>query len=642
MLNVKLKLKEKKSFPSKSSPYDILLSLNENPKEKVIAAKINDEQWDLHRSLPDGDYELDFITWDDLEGKNIFWHSSAHIMAEAIQYYFPKAKFAIGPPVENGFYYDLDFEENVPSAEDYKKIEKKFLKIASQNFKFQRTEISKQEAINFFTENYNPYKLEILKNLEDGKITFYKQGNFTDLCRGIHLPSTNFIKSFKITNIAGAYWKGDSKNKQLTRIYGISFPSKEELDSYLFNLEEAKKRDHKKIGKDLKIYTFSQKVGIGLPLWLPNGAIIRQKIIDFFYKDQLENGYLPVVTPHIGRKDLYVTSGHYDKYSEDSFQTIKVPNEKDEYMLKPMNCPHHCEIYKSEMRSYRDLPLRLFEFGTVYRYEQHGEINGLTRTRSFTQDDAHIFCTKDQISQEIFNIILRVQKTFKALSFEEYSVRVSTRDKKNLSKYIGDNEEWEIAETSILESIKSANIPYEEGEGEAAFYGPKLDFLVKDSLGRKWQLGTIQLDYQLPKRFELSYISSKNTKETPVMIHRAPMGSLERLIAILIEHTAGILPFWLCPLQIKIIPVISSDDLKNYASTVFQKLKEKNFSCEIDFSSEKLGKKILNAEMQKIPLIIVLGENEKNNQEISLRKKGEAQHTTMSLNDFLENSNDIV
>ena len=545
------------------SAMEIAKSISEGLARKILAAKVNGEIWDLSRPI-NNDATIKFLTWDDENGKSTFWHSSAHLMAEAVESAFPGVKFWVGPPIEKGFYYDMDLGENVITESDLEKLENKMKELSKQNNPYIRKEISKADALKYFEEKGDEYKLDLLSGLQDGSITFYSQGKFTDLCRGPHIPSTGFIKGIKLTSIAGAYYKGDEKNKMLTRIYGVTFPNQKELDEYLVFLEEAKKRDHRKIGKELELFTFSEKVGAGLPLWLPKGAMLRQRLQDFMQKAQLESGYLPVITPHIGSKSLYVTSGHYEKYGKDSFQPIKTPVEGEEFLLKPMNCPHHCEIYKSSPRSYKDLPLRLAEFGTVYRYEQSGELHGLTRVRGFTQDDAHLFCMPGQVKEEFKKVIDLVLYTFSSLGFNDYTAQISLRDKDDRSKYIGSDENWELAEKDIQEAVEEKGLQNVVIEyGEAAFYGPKLDFMVRDAIGRKWQLGTIQVDYNLPERFELEYTGSDNQKHRPVMIHRAPFGSLERFVAVLIEHCAGNFPLWLTPEQFTILPI--SEKYEEYA-----------------------------------------------------------------------------
>ncbi len=597
---------------------DIAKSISEGLARKVLAAKINDEVWDMNRPV-NNDVSIKFLMWDDLNGKATFWHSSAHLMAEALEAVYPGVKLGIGPAIDKGFYYDIDLGDRQITEEDLRKLEVKMAELAKTNSSFNRKAISKEDAIKYFTEKNDEYKLELIEGLNDGEITFYTQGNFTDLCRGPHIPSTSFIKAIKLTSIAGAYWRGDEKRKMLTRIYGVSFPNQKELEEYMVMLEEAKKRDHRKLGKELELFTFSEKVGLGLPLWLPKGAMLRERLQSFLQKAQLETGYLPVITPHIGHKNLYITSGHYEKYGKDSFQPIKTPQEGEEFFLKPMNCPHHCEIYKAAPRSYKDLPLRLAEFGTVYRYEQHGELHGLTRVRGFTQDDAHLFCMPDQVKDEFKKVIDLVLYVFDSLGFTDYTAQISLRDKEDRSKYIGSDENWEIAEQAIIESAAEKGLSTVIEYGEAAFYGPKLDFMVKDAIGRKWQLGTIQVDYNLPERFDLTYIGEDNAKHRPVMIHRAPFGSLERFIAVLIEHCAGKFPLWLAPTQAIILPI--SDKFMDYAEEVKKQLKAADLRVDIDDRSEKIGKKIREAEMNKIPYMFVVGEKEMNEHMVGVRRQ---------------------
>jgi len=614
------------------SCFEIAENISQGFARNQLVASLNDKLVDLSTKI-NKDSDIMFYGWDSEIGKSTFWHSSAHLMAEALESLFSDIKFGIGPPIENGFYYDVDFGKNEFKEEDKVKLENKILELAKQKSQFFREEVSKKNALKHFNDKGDNYKIDLINDLNDGEITFYKQGNFIDLCKGPHLPNTKLIKSVKILNIAGAYWRGDEKGKQLTRIYGISFPNNKELSNFLLLQEEAKKRDHRKIGKELELFTFSEKVGQGLPLWLPNGTIVRECLIDFMKKEQIKEGYLPVVSPHIGSKDLYVTSGHYDKYGESSFQPIKTPNENEEFFLKPMNCPHHCEIYKSKPRSYKNLPLRLAEFGSVYRYEQSGELHGLTRVRGFTQDDAHIFCTNEQVKSEFIKVIDLILKVFDSLSFDDYSVQVSLRDKEDKSKYIGTDKTWEMAENDILEAVKEKKIKYSIEYGEAAFYGPKLDFMVKDSLNRKWQLGTIQVDYQLPERFQLDYITENNTKQTPVVIHRAPFGSLERFVALLTEHCYGNFPFWLAPIQMTILSI--SDKFNSYSDKIFKSLSKLNLRVIKDIRSEKISKKIRDAELKKIPYMIIIGENELKSNKISLRKHTEGDLGKMTLDDLI-------
>lgn len=624
-----------RQYEQGSSAMDIAKSISEGLARKILAAEVDGEVWDLSRSIGK-DASVKFLTWDDEKAKSTFWHSSAHLMAEAVEDTFPGVKFWVGPPIEKGFYYDIDLGDNVITETDLVKLEKKMGELSKQNNSFVRKEISKADAIRYFEEKGDEYKLDLLSNLEDGNITFYTQGKFTDLCRGPHIPSTGSIKGIKLTSIAGAYWKGDEKNKMLTRIYGVTFPNQKELDQYLVFLEEAKKRDHRKLGKELELFTFSEKVGAGLPLWLPKGAMLRGRLQDFMQKAQVESGYLPVITPHIGSKNLYVTSGHYEKYGADSFQPIKTPVEGEEFLLKPMNCPHHCEIYKALPRSYKDLPLRLAEFGTVYRYEQSGELHGLTRVRGFTQDDAHLFCMPNQVKDEFKKVIDLVLYTFSSLGFTDYTAQISLRDQVDRSKYIGSDENWERAEKDIVEAVEEKGLKNVVIEyGEAAFYGPKLDFMVRDALGRKWQLGTIQVDYNLPERFDLTYIGEDNAKHRPVMIHRAPFGSLERFVAVLIEHCAGKFPMWLVPVQVKILPI--SDKFLPYAENVLSKLKNNDIRAEIDDRSEKIGKKIRDTELAKIPLMLIIGEKEVNEEMVSVRRQGKGDEGSKTLSELIEN-----
>ena len=620
-----------REYSKGSTSMDIALSISEGLARNVIAAEVNGEVWDTDRSIND-DIELKLLTWSDPQGKETMWHSSAHLMAEALEYFYPGIKLAIGPPVDNGFYYDVDLGEHEISDKDFKRIEEKMLELAREKNLFVRQEISKAEAIEYFTEKGDQYKLELLEELEDGNITFYTQGNFTDLCRGPHIPHTGYIKAVKLMNIAGAYWRGDENNKQLTRIYGITFPKAKELKEYLVRLEEAKKRDHRKLGKEMDLFTFSQRVGQGLPLWLPKGAALRSRLEEFMKKAQLAAGYEQVITPHIGHKDLYITSGHYSKYGEDSFKPINTPADGEEFLLKPMNCPHHCEIFKSRPRSYKDLPIRLAEFGTVYRYEQSGELHGLTRVRGFTQDDAHLFCRADQVEEEFKKVIDLVLYVFRALKFTEFNAQISLRDKNDHSKYIGSDENWEKAERAIINATADKELETVVVYGEAAFYGPKLDFMVKDAIGRSWQLGTIQVDYNLPERFELEYTGSDNAKHRPVMIHRAPFGSLERFVAVLIEHCEGKFPLWLNPEQVAILPI--SDKYNDYAKNVSSLLNNYDIRSLVDDRSEKIGKKIRDNELKKIPFMLIVGENEASGNSVAVRKQGEGDLGTMSVDDF--------
>jgi len=621
-----------KEFKKGITSHEIALSISEGLARNVLSAKVNGEVWDSSRAI-DVDATVQLLTWNDVDGKATFWHSSAHLMAEALEALYPGVKLGIGPPIENGFYYDVDFGNIEFEGGELEKVEKKMTELARQKNEYKRTDISKPDAIKYFTEKGDEYKLELLEGLDDGTITFYQQGKFTDLCRGPHIPHTGSIKAIKLLNVAGAYWRGDVERKQLTRIYGITFPKQKELTEYLHLLEEAKKRDHRKLGKELELFAFSEKVGMGLPLWLPKGTMLRERLEGFMRKAQIKAGYDPVITPHIGSKQLYITSGHYEKYGADSFQPIKTPHEGEEFLLKPMNCPHHCEIYKTKPRSYKDLPIRYAEFGTVYRYEQHGELHGLTRVRGFTQDDAHIFCRPDQVKEEFEKVIDLVLYVFKALGFKNYTAQVSLRDPENKDKYIGDGELWDKAEREIQEAADNKGLTTVTELGEAAFYGPKLDFMVKDALGRKWQLGTIQVDYQLPQRFELEYIGSDNQKHRPVMIHRAPFGSLERFIAVLTEHCAGNFPLWLTPDQIAVLPI--SEKYENYAKSVFEKLKEQDIRGIIDHRDEKIGRKIRDAEVKKIPFMIIVGEKEQADNKISIRRHGEGDLGIMEISSFV-------
>jgi threonyl-tRNA synthetase len=610
----------------------IAASISEGLARNVLAAKVNGQVWDATRAI-EQDSSLQLLTWNDLEGKNTFWHSSAHLMAEALEALYPGTKFGIGPPIETGFYYDVDFGDHKLEGDELEKIEQKMIELAKEKSEFVRKEVSKKEAIAYFQEKGDEYKLDLLEGLEDGSITFYEQGNFTDLCRGPHIPNTGFVKAVKLTNIAGAYWRGDEKRKMLTRIYGVTFPKAQELKDYLTLLEEAKKRDHRKIGRELELFTFSEKVGMGLPLWLPKGTLLRERLISFMKKAQDKSGYQQVTTPHIGSKALYETSGHYEKYGKDSFQPIATPHEGETFLLKPMNCPHHCEIYKHKPRSYKDLPIRYAEFGTVYRYEQSGELHGLTRVRGFTQDDAHIFCRPDQVKEEFIKVIDLVLYVFKALGFEDYTAQISLRDPEKKEKYIGTDEAWQKAESAIIEAAAEKGLETVTELGEAAFYGPKLDFMVKDALGRKWQLGTIQVDYQLPERFQLEYIGSDNQKHRPVMIHRAPFGSLERFVAVLIEHCAGDFPLWLAPEQINILPI--SEKYIGYAEELKAVLDEAGITGNIDNRDEKIGRKIRDSEVKKVPFMLIVGEKEQEERKVSVRKHGQGDLGSFSSEEFI-------
>ena len=621
-----------KEYSKGITPMDIALSISEGLARNVLAAKLNDQVVDSSTPIVT-DSNLQLLTWNDVEGKKTFWHSSAHLLAEAIEFLYPGTKFGIGPAIENGFYYDIDLGDQEFGQEHFKAVEDKMLELARLKLDYVRKEISKKDAVQYFTLKKDEYKLELLEGLSDGDITFYSQGNFTDLCKGPHIPSTSFIKAVKVLSVAGAYWRGDEKRKQMTRIYAITFPKAKELEEYLTLLEESKKRDHRKLGKELELFAFSEKVGLGLPLWLPKGTILRERLENFLRRAQVRAGYSPVITPHIASKELYVTSGHYAKYGKDSFQPIHTPDENEEFFLKPMNCPHHCEIYKTKPRSYKDLPLRLAEFGTVYRYEQSGELHGLTRVRGFTQDDAHIFCRPDQVEDEFMKVIDLVLYVFKALGFDQYSAQISLRDKVNREKYIGNDEDWNRAEESIIKSAKEKGLPTTIEYGEAAFYGPKLDFMVKDALGRKWQLGTIQVDYQLPQRFELEYTGSDNQKHRPVMIHRAPFGSIERFVAILIENTAGNFPLWLSPDQLAVLPI--SEKYEDYANEIYLRFQEKDLRGYVDHRDEKIGRKIRDAEVNKVPFMIIVGDKEQAEGMISVRKKNQGDLGSMTIEAFM-------
>ncbi|GIV40822.1 MAG: threonine--tRNA ligase [Vicingaceae bacterium] len=624
----------KKNFPAGITAFEIAKSISHRLAKEALVANFNGKIIELNTPLNENG-TIQFHTWDDKEGRSAFWHSSAHVLAQALLKLYPGIKLTIGPAIDQGFYYDIDTNGHKISEEDFPKIEKLFMELASKNAEFRMRQSTREEAINFYQKENNPYKLEIIHELpENEPITFCDHDDFTDLCRGGHIPHTGLIKAVKILNAAGAYWRGDENKPQLTRIYGISFPKKQMLDEWEKMMEEAKKRDHRKIGKELQLFAFSQKVGQGLPLWLPNGAAIRERLIEFMRRKQTEAGYLGVVTPHIGSKELYITSGHYEKYGADSFQPIKTPDEKEEFMLKPMNCPHHCEIYKTEPRSYKDLPLRLAEFGTVYRYEQSGELHGLTRVRGFTQDDAHIFCTPDQVEDEFKKVIDLVLLVFKTLGFNDYTAQISLRDPENKEKYIGSEENWQKAEQAIINAAKEKGLKTVIEYGEAAFYGPKLDFMVKDAIGRQWQLGTIQVDYNLPERFELEYTGADNQKHRPVMIHRAPFGSLERFMAILIEHNYGNFPLWLTNTQVIILPI--SEKFSEYSKNILNLLQQNEIRCSIDERNEKIGKKIRDAETRKIPYMIIIGEKEINENLLSVRKHGQGDIGKMPPGEFVE------
>lgn len=631
MINVTLPDGSVRQYESGASALDVARSISEGLARNVLAAKVNGQVIDATRTLTT-DCTLQLLTWNDTEGKSTMWHSSAHVMAEALEFHFPGIKLAIGPPVASGFYYDVDFMEHNITEKDLEKVEQKMKELAKAKNAFIRQEISKADAIAFFKEKQDPYKLELLEGLEDGDITFYTQGEFTDLCRGPHIPDTGFIKAVKLTSIAGAYWRGDEKNKQLTRIYGVTFPKQAELEEHLERLEEAKRRDHRKLGKEMDLFTFSQKVGQGLPLWLPKGAALRERLENFLKRAQRRAGYDQVITPHIGSKELYVTSGHYAKYGADSFQPILTPDVGEEFLLKPMNCPHHCEIFKARPRSYKDLPVRFAEFGTVYRYEQSGELHGLTRVRGFTQDDAHIFCMQEQVKDEFKKVIDLVLYIFKTLKFENFKVQISLRDPGTPDKYIGSDENWEKAERAIIEAAAEKELPTVVELGEAAFYGPKLDFMVQDALGREWQLGTIQVDYNLPERFELEYTGADNAKHRPVMIHRAPFGSMERFVAVLLEHCAGDFPLWLTTEQYAILPI--SEKYNAYAENISQLLNNSDIRGFVDDRNEKIGKKIREAELSKIPFMLIVGEKEAENQEVSVRQRGTGDQGAMAIDAF--------
>ena len=632
MINITFPDKSVRQFEAGVTPLDIAKSISEGLARNVLSAKVNGVMWDAMRPVNE-DAEIQLFTWNDPEGKATVWHSSAHLMAEAIEQLYTGVKFGIGPSIENGFYYDVDFGTNVITEEDLAKIEKRMMELASQKQAFERVDVSKAEAMKHFTDKGDEYKQELISELEDGTITYYKTGTFTDLCRGPHIPDTSCIKAIKLLSIAGAYWRGDEKRKQLTRIYGITFLKKKELEEYLVLLEEAKKRDHRKLGKELELFMFSEMVGKGLPMWLPKGTALRLRLQEFLTKIQKQYGYEQVMTPHIGNKQLYETSGHWDHYGHDSFQPITTPEEGEVYLLKPMNCPHHCMIYKWQPRSYKDLPLRLAEFGTVYRYEQSGELHGLTRVRSFTQDDAHIFCRPDQVKDEFIRVMEIIEIIFKALKFDNFEAQISLRDPEDTEKYVGTDENWQRAEAAIVEACKEKGLPAVVEYGEAAFYGPKLDFMVKDALGRRWQLGTIQVDYNLPERFDLSYIGSDNEKHRPVMVHRAPFGSMERFVAVLLEHCAGDFPLWLTPDQVMILPV--SEKYHDYAEKLNELLKRNEIRTLIDMRSEKIGRKIRDAEMKKVPYMLIVGEKEMNENAVSVRKHGQGDLGSMSVEDFI-------
>ena len=618
-------------YPKGTSAMDIANSISEGLARNVLAARVNDEIWDANRPITE-DVQIQLLTWRDAGGRYAFWHSSAHLLAEALEALYPGVKFGIGPAIEEGFYYDVDLGEHSVSVHDLPAIEAKMQELARQKSVYERKEVPKAEAIAYFEEKGDEYKLELLEDLQDGEITFYSQGGFTDLCRGPHLPDTGKIKAVKLTKVAGAYWRGDENRKQLTRIYGITFPKQKELKEYLHRLEEAKRRDHRKLGKELGLFMFSDRVGAGLPIWLPRGNAVRDRLMKFLQKEQEKRGYHLVVTPHIGKKDLYVTSGHWDKYGEDSFRPITTPHEGEEYLLKPMNCPHHCEIYANKMHSYRELPLRIAEYGTVYRYEQSGELHGLTRVRSFTQDDAHIFCTPEQVKEEFLNVLDLTTFVLKKMGFDDFTAQISLRDPNKPEKYLGSNENWQTAEQAIIDAVAEYNLNAIQVEGEAAFYGPKLDFMIKDAIGRQWQLGTIQVDYNLPERFDLEYIGADNKPHRPVMIHRAPFGSLERFMSILIEHTAGKFPLWLTPEQYVLLPV--SDRHIEYCNRVKLRLSEFDIRGTVDARSESIGRKIRDNELKKIPLLLICGDKEEADQTVSVRIQGDGDKGSMTIPEF--------
>lgn len=621
-----------REYPQGVSGLEIAKSISERLANDVLSVTVNGEVWDLTRGITT-DATVKLHKWDDEQGKHAFWHSSAHLMAEAIESLYPGVKFGIGPSIENGFYYDIDFDKYSISEEDLPKIEEKMMEFVREKQTITRKEVSKAEALKTFTTKGDQYKVELITDLEDGTISFYSQGEFTDLCRGPHLPDTSYIKAVKLLSVAGAYWRGNENNKMLTRIYGITFPQKKLLDEYLVMLEEAKKRDHRKVGKELELFAFSQNVGPGLPLWLPRGAQLRERLEMFLKKVQKQYGYEQVISPHIGQKELYVTSGHWAKYGKDSFRPITTPQEGEEFMLKPMNCPHHCEMYKTKPRSYKDLPLRLAEFGTVYRYEQSGELHGLTRVRGFTQDDAHIFCRPDQLKEEFIKVIDIVLYIFKTLNFTDYTAQISLRDPNNKEKYIGSDENWEKAESAIVEAAAERGLKTVTELGEAAFYGPKLDFMVKDAIGRKWQLGTIQVDYNLPERFQLEYIGADDKRYRPIMIHRAPFGSMERFVAVLIEHTGGKFPLWLTPDQAVILPI--SEKYNEYSKKVLNFLNNSDIRTLIDDRNEKIGKKIRDNELRRIPYLLIVGEKEAEANSVSVRVQGVGDKGQMTLDEFV-------
>lgn len=621
-----------RTYPSGVTGMEIAQSISEGLARNVLAAKVNGETWDASRPI-ESDATVQLLTWNDRDGKATYWHSSAHLMAEALEALYPGIRFGIGPPVENGFYYDVDPGDRTISTEDLAAIEEKMLELARQKNPYVRKEISKSEALAYFTEKADPYKIELLQELEDGKITFYQQGGFVDLCKGPHIPDTGHIKAVKLTNVAGAYWRGDETRKQLTRIYGITFPKAKELSEYLEMLEEARKRDHRKLGQELELFMFSEKVGAGLPIWLPRGTVLRTRLEEFMKREQIKRGYTPVITPHIGKKELYVTSGHYEKYGKDSFQPIHTPREGEEFLLKPMNCPHHCEIFGHRPRSYKELPLRIAEFGTVYRYEQSGELHGLTRVRGFTQDDAHIFCTPEQVKDEFLNVLELTQLVLRRMGFDQVTTQISLRDPDNPGKYIGSDENWQKAEQAIIDAAAEAGVETVTELGEAAFYGPKLDFMVRDALGRSWQLGTIQVDYNLPERFRLEYIGSDNQTHRPVMIHRAPFGSMERFIGVLTEHCGGNFPLWLAPDQFALLPI--SDKFNDQARDIRARLILEDIHGYVDDRNESIGRKIRDTELKKVPVMLIVGEKEAEAGGVAVRKRGEGDLGLMGLDEFV-------
>lgn len=639
MINITFPDGNVRQYESGVSAMDIAASISRGLAQRVLVAKVNGEVRDLTRPIHE-DSALQLLTWDDAEGKKTFWHSSAHLMAEALEALFPNTKFGIGPALESGFYYDVDTGGKTLSDKDFVAIEQKMTELAKAKSTFRREEISKEAAIQYFTQKGDEYKLELLSELQDGSITFYHQGNFTDLCRGPHIPSTELIKAVKVTKISGAYWRGDETRKQMTRIYGITFPKAQDLKDYLVLLEEAKKRDHRKLGHELELFMFSERVGGGLPLWLPRGTALRSRLEDFLKKEQIKRGYTPVMTPHIARKELYETSGHWQKYGADSFQPITTPREGEVFLLKPMNCPHHCEIYAHKPRSYKELPLRIAEFGTVYRYEQTGELHGLTRVRGFTQDDAHIYCMPEQLEAEFIDVIDLTLFVLRKMGFENYTAQISLRHQTDRSKYIGSEEVWEMAENAIIEATKKVGLKTSIEYDEAAFYGPKLDFMVKDALGRSWQLGTIQVDYNLPNRFQLEYVGADNQPHRPVMIHRAPFGSMERFIGVLTEHCAGKFPLWLAPDQIALLPI--SDRFTDYANSVLNKLAEHDIRGYVDARAETIGRKIRDNELKRTPFLLIVGEKEAEEGKISVRKQGEGDKGAMTLEAFIAYFNTLL